>query len=75
MLYEVITYFFADEKTRIIAGYLEGVRDGSRLMRILGTNKGKKPVLLWKAGLTATGGRAAMSHTGSISGTGPIWNA
>jgi acyl-CoA synthetase (NDP forming) len=72
---DLLEYFFADDKTRIIAGYLEGVKDGSRLMKILGKNKGKKPVLLWKAGLTATGRRAAMSHTGSISGTGPIWNA
>ena len=72
---DLLEYFFADEKTRIIAGYLEGVKDGSRLMKILGTNKGKKPVLLWKAGMTATGRRAMMSHTGSIGSPEPIWNA
>jgi acyl-CoA synthetase (NDP forming) len=72
---DLLEYFFADEKTRIIAGYLEGAKNGPRFMKILKMNKGKKPVLLWKAGLTVSGRRAVMSHTGSISGTEAIWNS
>jgi len=72
---DLLEYFFADEKTRIIGGYLEGVEDGSRFLRILRKNKGKKPVILWKAGLTVTGSRAVMSHTGSMSGSGTLWEA
>jgi acyl-CoA synthetase (NDP forming) len=72
---DLLEYFFADEKTGIIAGYLEGVEDGLRFLSILKQNRKKKPVILWKAGLTATGGRAVMSHTGSLSGSEGVWNS
>ena len=72
---DLLEYFVADEKTSIIAGYVEGLEDGPRFLRILGKNGGKKPVILWKAGLTATGSRAVMSHTGSLGGSSAVWNA
>jgi len=72
---DLLEYFFADPKTGIIAGYLEGVEDGPRFLKILRENKGKKPVILWKAGLTETGSRAVMSHTGSLSGAAEVWNS
>jgi acyl-CoA synthetase (NDP forming) len=72
---DLLEYFFADPKTRIIAGYLEGVEDGPRFLKVLRDHKGKKPVILWKAGLTETGGRAVMSHTGSLSGAAEVWNS
>jgi acyl-CoA synthetase (NDP forming) len=72
---DLLEYFMADEKTSIIAGYVEGLEDGPRFLRILGENRGKKPVILWKAGLTATGSRAVMSHTGSLGGSSAVWNA
>ena len=72
---DLLEYFFADEKTRIIAGYVEGVEDGPRFLRILKENRGKKPVILWKAGLTATGSQAVMSHTGSLGGMEAGWNS
>lgn len=72
---DLLEYFFADPKTRIIAGYLEGVEDGLRFLKILKSNRGKKPVILWKAGLTETGSRAVMSHTGSLSGAAELWDS
>ncbi len=72
---DLLEYFFADEKTKIIAGYVEGVEDGPRFLSLLKNNKKKKPVILWKAGLTATGGRAVVSHTGSLGGSEKVWNA
>lgn len=72
---DLLEYFFSDEQTRIIAGYLEGLEDGPRFVRLLNENRGKKPVILWKAGLTATGSKAVMSHTGSLSGSEAIWNS
>ena len=32
-------------------------------------------MILWKAGLTATGSRAVMSHTGSLGGSEGVWNS
>ncbi len=72
---DLLEYFFADPQTRIIAGYLEGVEDGPRFLEILKNNRGKKPVILWKAGLTETGSRAVTSHTGSLSGAAEVWKS
>ncbi len=72
---DLLEYFFADERTRIIAGYVEGIEDGPKFIRILEENKGKKPVILWKAGLTKTGRRAVMSHTGSLGGSEAVWKS
>jgi acyl-CoA synthetase (NDP forming) len=72
---DLLEYFFADEKTRVIAGYVEGLDDGPKFIRILKENRGKKPVILWKAGLTATGSRAVMSHTGSLGGSAAVWHS
>jgi len=72
---DLLEYFFADPKTKIIAGYLEGVEEGPRFLQLLQANRGKKPVILWKAGLTETGSRAVMSHTGSLSGAAEVWNS
>jgi acyl-CoA synthetase (NDP forming) len=72
---DLLEYFFADPKTRLIAGYLEGVKNGPRFLEILRRNRGQKPVILWKAGLTAAGTRAVMSHTGSLSGVEGVWNS
>jgi len=44
-------------------------------LRILKENRGKKPVILWKAGLTAAGKRAVMSHTGSLGGLEVVWKS
>jgi acyl-CoA synthetase (NDP forming) len=70
---DLLEFFFADPKTGIIAGYVEGIDDGPRFLRLLRENRGKKPVILWKAGLTATGGRAVQSHTGSLGGSAAVW--
>jgi len=72
---DLLDYFFSDEKTRVIAGYVEGLEDGPKFIRILKENRGQKPVILWKAGLTATGSRAVMSHTGSLGGSEAVWNS
>jgi len=70
---DLLEYYFADPKTEIIGGYIEGVNDSARFLRILKENKGQKPVILWKAGLTSAGSQAVMSHTGSLSGAEKVW--
>ncbi len=70
---DLLEYFFADPQTKIIGGYIEGVEDGSRFLRLLKENQGQKPVILWKAGLTAAGRQAVRSHTGSLGGIEEVW--
>ncbi|MHC4341125.1 MAG: hypothetical protein ACYSX0_13055, partial [Planctomycetota bacterium] len=63
---ELLEYFGEDGETEIIAGYIEGVRDGRRFLRSLRDAAARKPVVVYKAGRTEEGQRAAQSHTASL---------
>ena len=70
---ELLDYLADDEDTEFIAGYMEGTRKGRTFLELLRKVTTKKPVVLWKGGLTPLGGRAALSHTGSMGGESKIW--
>ena len=70
---ELLDYFAGDPDTRYIGAYIEGVRDGRRFAQILKDLTPRKPVLVWKGGLTPPGRKSALSHTGSLSGEAPVW--
>lgn len=72
---DFMEYLALDPDTGLITAYLEGVKDGRRFLEALRLACKKKPVLLWKVGLTPEGAKAAMSHTGSLGGSGEIWRA
>jgi len=63
-----------DPETKVIACYIEGVKDGRRFLEVVHKALRVKPVLIWKAGLTSTGRKAATSHTGSLAGSESVWN-
>jgi len=64
-----------DPETRYIGIYLEGVQDGAKLLRMVKRISAKKPIVVWKGGLTAAGARAAASHTGALAGQNAVWEA
>ncbi|MFC1895573.1 acetate--CoA ligase family protein [Thermodesulfobacteriota bacterium] len=70
---DFLEYLAGDPETRIICMYIEGVRNGRRLMDLVKSANLMKPVVIWKGGLTESGGRAAASHTGSLAGDGEVW--
>jgi len=72
---DFLEYFAEDPETEIIVAYLEQVRDPRRFLDAAKRIKGRKPLLVWKAGLTDKGRRAAASHTGAIAGNAEIWRA
>lgn len=71
---DFLEYLAIDPKTRIICMYLEGVKDGRKLLRQVREINRVKPVILWKAGLTDLGARAVASHTASLAGQEAIWH-
>lgn len=71
---ELMTYLGQDADTGVIGAYLEGIKDGPGFLRALRAATRKKPVVLWKLGLTPEGSRAAASHTGALAGSGDIWS-
>ena len=71
---DYLEYMADDPQTKLIAMYIEGVRDGKRFMQALKKLAGIKPVIIYKGGNTETGARACASHTGSIAGSAAIWH-
>ena len=72
---DLAEYFLADERTTIVAAYLEGVRKGSAFFDVLRRLAVVKPTIILKGGLTPSGARAAASHTGSLAGSEGAWSA
>jgi len=72
---DFLEYLIEDPETKVIAIYLEGVKEGKRFADLLRRAQGKKPVVLYKAGRTKAGTRAVASHTASLSGEDKIWDA
>ncbi len=65
---ELLDWFAADEKTSVIAFYIEGFNRGEGREFVLKASSCPKPVIVLKSGKTAGGTRAAVSHTASIAG-------
>ena len=73
---DVIEWLAHDADTRVILAYLEGCKDGPRLIRALRTALAAgKPVVITKVGRTEAGARAAMSHTASMAGEDAVFDA
>ena len=72
---DYLDYLADDERTRVIAMYIEGARDGRRLFESLKAAAARKPVIIWKGGQTEGGGRAIRSHTASLASDQAVWDA
>jgi acyl-CoA synthetase (NDP forming) len=71
---DFLSYFQDDEQTRVVAAYIEGIKDGPRFLQAVKQLSRRKPLILWKGGLTALGSRAVASHTASLGGSKAIWD-
>lgn len=66
---EYLGYLVADERTRVVLVYLEGMRDPAAFLGAAGEAlRAGKPVVLLKTGKTSASQRAILSHTGSLAG-------
>lgn len=72
---ELLRYLGEDPETRVIAMYVEGIKDGERFFRTIRSVAVKKPVIVYKGGLSEAGQRAVVSHTASMGGSRAIWPA
>ncbi len=72
---DFLEYCASDPETEIINCYIEGVKDGRRFLKALSAASAVKPTIVLKGGVTGAGSRAADSHTGSLAGSGKVWQA
>ncbi len=72
---ELLQYLVSDPETKVICMYIEGVEDGAAFFNVLKQVTAKKPVIIYKGGLSEAGRRAVASHTASMGGSKAIWEA
>jgi len=72
---DLLEYLASDADTRIIALYIEGIRDGKRFRRAMEEATKEKTVILLKGGATEGGARAAAGHTAALAGSRTTWEA
>ena len=72
---EFLEYLRDDSDTEVITMYVEGVENGREFFDVLRSVAERKPVIVYKGGLSDSGGRAVASHTASMGGSGTIWES
>lgn len=72
---DLLEYLMNDPQTDVIGMYMEGPRDGRRFFSLLREATKKKPVVIWKGGLTEAGQRATRSHTASLATASALWDS
>jgi len=72
---DYLEYLMHDTKTDTIILYLEGVKDGRKLLQTMKKVNKVKPIIALKAGKGSGGQAAARSHTGNIAGSYLAYNA
>ena len=70
---DLIEYFAHDQKTSVIAGYIEGFKSVPKLRSALqAAEQASKPFVVLKIGATEHGARMASSHTGHLTGSDAV---
>jgi len=65
---DLLEYLESDKKTEEILLYIEGTKNGKRLLETMKRVNRKKPIVVLKAGRGKKAAEAAYSHTGNLAG-------
>ena len=75
-LADCLDWLVDDDATKVILAYMEGCRDGGKLLRALEKARAaRKPIVIMKVGRTELGAAAAASHTAALAGADAIYDA
>ncbi len=72
---DMLDFLALDEATASVLLYVESVTDARKFMSAARAAARTKPVVVIKAGRSAAGARAAMSHTGALAGADAVYDA
>lgn len=73
---DYVEYLLHDSKTKVIALFLEALRNAERFFTV--SDKAlemRKPLIVLKVGRTSIGAKAAASHTGALTGSDAVYDA
>ncbi|MGB3289213.1 MAG: acetate--CoA ligase family protein, partial [Burkholderiaceae bacterium] len=75
-LADFVDYLASDDATRVIALYVETIRDPAKFRAAaLKAAQAGKPIVAFKVGRSESGARAAVSHTGAMAGADNVYDA
>ena len=66
---DMLRFLKDDPATKVILGYVESIADGQAFLHAAQEAAAVKPIIMVKSGVTASGARAASSHTGAMAGS------
>ena len=72
---DLLRYYGKDRNTKVMCLYIEGIKNGRKFVKEARKIAKKKPILALKGGLTEESTRRAKSHTASIAGSDPVFDA
>jgi len=74
---DLLAYLAEDEKTQVIAMYLEDITNGQAFIETASDifRRTGKPMLCIKSGRSTEGAKAVSSHTGSLAGSDRVYDA
>jgi acyl-CoA synthetase (NDP forming) len=72
---DMLAYFGEDSRTKVIAMYLESIKDGRRFLGLSRRIIKEKPIIVLKSAVTGGGARASATHTGAIAGEDRVYDA
>lgn len=72
---DMVAFFGAHPKVKVIALYIEGIQDGEKFIRVASRISRQKPIVVLKAGQSDAGAKAVSSHTGSLAGSYSAYQA
>jgi acyl-CoA synthetase (NDP forming) len=72
---DMLEYCGGDARTRVVAMYLESIKNGRRFLELSRRIVREKPVIVLKSAVTAAGALASATHTGSIAGQDRVYDA
>ncbi len=72
---DFLEFMGEDQGIRVIALYIESMRNGRRFFELARDISKRKPLIVLKGGETEAGTRTAASHTGAMAGERMVWEA
>ena len=68
---DLLENWYKDNSVKVVAAYIEEFTDGERFIELASSNR-HKPTIVLNSGMTESGHKAALSHTGSMSGSAEV---
>ncbi len=72
---DILDFMAKSKEVEVIGMYLEDVKNGKKFEEVLKKASKIKPIVVIKAGTTAEGSKAAISHTGGMVGNDQVYSA